>query len=190
MQLSKHIQKLTELDANAVAVICNQFTQIAARKKEILLEEGQRCSHYYYVEKGCLRLYFTDEKGIEQTIQFALESWWITDLNAFNKNSNSSYSIQALEISTLMGIENKTLHSLMEKHPELEKYFRKIYERAYSAALFRMKVLRLPKDISFNKFEKQYPEFVQRIPQKILASFLGFTPEYLSELRRKKVKHQ
>lgn len=186
MELAEHIRNVAEISTGDLTEITNRFSRVAVKKKTILLREGDRCNEYYYVIRGCLRLYFLDDKGIEQTIQFALEGWWMTDLHAFQKSSASSYFIQCLEECELVHINKTTLQKLMLDYPVMEMYFRKIYERGYAAALFRMKVLRMPKEHSFHLFENAYPNFVQRVPQKILASFLGFTPEYLSELRKKK----
>ncbi|KYP15432.1 Crp/Fnr family transcriptional regulator [Flavihumibacter sp. CACIAM 22H1] len=186
MKLHQHIQKFTASGDEIVQSIIQKFTCIHTRKKELLLGEGERCTDYFYVETGCLRLYFVDEKGAEQTIQFALEGWWLTDLDAFHKNAAAAYSIQVLEGGTVMKINKPALDELMKKYPVLENYFRQVYQRSYSAALYRFKTLRMSKESSYDLFESNYPDFIQRIPQKMLASFLGFTPEYLSELRKRK----
>ncbi|WP_223815814.1 hypothetical protein [Adhaeribacter rhizoryzae] len=76
---------------------------------------------------------------------------------------------------------------MLHQHPKLERYFRMIYQRAYAASQMRIKYLYdLSREELFYHFLDHYPDFVQRIPQYLLASFLGFTPEYLSEIRSKK----
>jgi CRP-like cAMP-binding protein len=143
------------------------------------------------VVKGCLRLFFIDDNGLEQTLQFALENWWITDLDAFRSAQRSVYIIQALEDTEVLVLTAKNYALLPEKIPLMEKYFRLVYERAYAASLHRIRMIsRMPKNEFYERFESKYPEFIQRIPQKILASFLGFTPEYLSELRKKRVENK
>ncbi len=185
-RLLERIKRHCLLSSEAEAAIGNSFQMQAAPKKQMILRTNSYCSTIHFVASGCLRMFYIDDKGAEQTIQFALENWWMTDHEAFNKGSKSSFSIQAIEDTTLMVISKKDLDLLLEHFPELEKYFRRIYERAYSASLFRMMFMRLSKDESYSLFCERYPAFVQRIPQKLLASFLGFTPEYLSELRKKK----
>ena len=186
--LSNHIKKFITLNAAVLDEALKSFISIDLQKRQIVQEEGALCPYLYFVVKGCLRLYYFDDKGVEQTIQFALENWWMTDIDAFNKKGKSMYSIQAVETTSLLGITKDDFETLLIVHPELEKYFRCIYERAYSASLFKMKVFRLPKEEFYHLFRDTYPEFIQRIPQKLLASFLGFTPEYLSELRKKNLK--
>ncbi|UPQ77999.1 Crp/Fnr family transcriptional regulator [Flavobacterium azooxidireducens] len=183
--LLNHINRYVELDEGIAQEIAAFFSTLKLQKRQVILEEGSVCNQLFFVSKGCLRLYYLDDKGVEQTIQFALETWWMTDIDAFNKKGKSSYSIQALENSEVVAISKDDWTLLLEKFPELEKYFRQIYERAYAASLFRIKLFRLSKEEFYHLFRDSYPGFIQRIPQKILASFLGFTPEYLSELRKK-----
>ncbi|MBO9659286.1 MAG: Crp/Fnr family transcriptional regulator, partial [Chitinophagaceae bacterium] len=138
---------------------------------------------------GCMRMFFLTENGTEQTIQFALENWWMTDIEAFNKGKKATLSVQTIEACELLAIDRPSLEKLLTIHPDMERYFRMIYERAYSASLSRVRyIFQLSKEDFYHHFSTTYPEFVQRIPQKIMASFLGFTPEYLSGLRGKRGK--
>jgi CRP-like cAMP-binding protein len=185
--LIAHIAQQVTLTDTEIACILSHFQRQEYQKKEHLIQEGNICKNLFFVSKGCLRLYFMNEKGQEQTIQFAIETWWMTDLMAFEKSGESGFSIQALEKAEVMAITNESLEKLLCEVPKLERYFRKVYQRAYSASLLRVKYLyTMSKDVFYEHFAANYPEFVQRIPQKVLASFLGFSPEYLSELRKKK----
>lgn len=186
--LLNHIKKYVELNDEQLTHISKSLNIITTAKRELLLNEGEMCTHLYFVVKGCLRMFYADEKGVEQTIQFALENWWMTDIDAFNKRKKSLFSIQALEKTTLIGIHKTDFDFLLSDQPSLEKYFRIIYERAYSASLYRMKYARSSKEDFYYLFCSKYPDFLQRVPQKLLASFLGLTPEYLSELRKKNSK--
>jgi len=187
--LIQHIQKITSSHGIEEDSLLSFFETKTFRKKDILQEEDKRCLLYFFVVKGCLRLYFTDYNGVEQTLQFALENWWMTDLNAFRTGQKSGYTIQALEATEVMAITASDYELMLAKFPVIENYFRLVYERAYAASLLRIRMIsRMPKDEFYELFQSKYPEFIQRIPQKVLASFLGFTPEYLSELRKKKVR--
>jgi CRP-like cAMP-binding protein len=186
--LIQHIQKLTSGTEMAGDSILSFFETTTFKKKAILQEEDKRCMSYFFVIKGCLRLFFTDHNGAEQTQQFALENWWMTDLNAFRSGRKSAYTIQALEATEVLSITPANYELILAEFPVMEKYFRLVYERAYAASLLRIQMIsRMPKPEFYELFQSKYPEFMQRIPQKVLASFLGFTPEYLSELRKKLV---
>lgn len=187
--LIQHIQKITGVRDIDATQILPFFEVRSFRKKALLQEESKRCLFYFFVTKGCLRLFFTDQNGMEQTMQFALEQWWMTDLDAFRSGRSSAYTIQALEAAEVLAIDAKGYALLLEKLPLMECYFRRIYERAYAAALLRVQMIsRMPKNEFYELFATKYPDFIQRVPQKILASFLGFTPEYLSELRKKRIE--
>jgi CRP-like cAMP-binding protein len=186
--LIQHIKKITASPNLEDDQTLTFFETKTFKKKDILLEEGKRCSSYFFVVKGCLRLFFTDEKGAEQTLQLALENWWMTDIDAFRSQLKSAYTIQALETTEVLAITARNYELMLAKLPVMEKYFRLIYERAYAASLSRIRMIsRMPKDEFYDLFQSKYPVFLQRVPQKVLASFLGFTPEYLSELRKKKI---
>ena len=189
--LIEHIKHMTSTDVADDNSVLSYFETKTYSKKEILQTEEKPCLHYFFVVKGCLRLYFVDDNGVEQTLQFAIENWWMTDLDAFRSGRASAYSIQALEPTEVMIISLENYTSLLATTPIMEKYFRLMYERAYAASLLRIRLIsRMPKKEFFQNFESKYPDFLQRIPQKILASFLGFTPEYLSELRKKRLPKQ
>jgi CRP-like cAMP-binding protein len=189
--LIQHIQKMTSIQEMDEENILSFFDTRHFRKKDLLQEEGKPCTSYFFVVKGCLRLFFIDDHGLEQTLQFALENWWMTDLDAFCAGRRSVYTIQALEDTEVLVLYAKNYALLPEQIPLMEKYFRLMYERAYAASLHRIRMIsRMPKNEFYELFESKYPEFMQRIPQKVLASFLGFTPEYLSELRKKRVENK
>ena len=160
------------------------LSEFPLRKKEHLFRQGELCTHIYFVSKGCLNLYFVNDRGQKQTVQFALEHWWLSDFMAFRSSSRTDFNLQAVERSKVLGIDRKGEQELLERFPELERYFRLIHERAYGASLIRMKyVYGLSKEELYHDFAQKFPDFVQRVPQYLLASFLGLSPEYLSELR-------
>ncbi|QMU31201.1 Crp/Fnr family transcriptional regulator [Adhaeribacter radiodurans] len=186
-QLIKHFARFVEIKEANIPGILSFFQPISLLKKENLLREGSICTSHYFVVKGCLRLFFVNEKGVEQTIQFALENWWLTDYMAFQNQQVSNFYIQAVEKTEVLAISLSAQEQLFLQFPPLEKYFRLIYQRAYAASQLRIKYLyHFSREELYEQFITAYPEFIQRIPQYLLASFLGFTPEYLSELRKKK----
>ena len=183
-----HIKKLLGKRAQDYNGIEQFFEPIQLRKKQNLLTEGNICKANYFVERGCLRMFFVNEKGVEQTTQFALENWWLADYASFSAQSPSGFNIQAVEHSEVLGLTYDAQEELLKEHPEMERYFRLVHQRAHAAAQFRIKALYgSSKEENYHKFISSHPEFVQRIPQYLLASFLGFTPEYLSELRRRSI---
>nr|WP_315201599.1 Crp/Fnr family transcriptional regulator [uncultured Flavobacterium sp.] len=182
-----HLKKFVNISDSEFLDILAFFQVAKVRKKENLLVEGQICKSHYFVLNGCLRKFFVNEKGIEQTTEFAIENWWITDNIAFENKQASQFYIQAVENSEVMVIDYHSQEKLLAEFPKMERYFRFIYQRAYAASQMRIKYLySFSKEEFYHHLNNKYPEFVQRIPQYLIASFLGFTPEYLSEIINKK----
>ena len=132
--LIAHIKKYINLTDGEI-IILNQYTrQLEIKKKANLLKEGQVCRTNYFVVKGCLRLFFIDEKGVEQTTQFAIENWWITDYHSFCNQLPSQFYIQAVENATVISFGKALQEELFVKIPQLERYFRRILEISYGAS--------------------------------------------------------
>ncbi|PVH26041.1 Crp/Fnr family transcriptional regulator [Sphingobacterium corticibacter] len=186
--LIAHLRKQIAVEAKDEAEILSFFQQRSYRKKESLLIPDTKCKFHFFVQKGCLRMFFLNEKGVEQTVQFAIENWWITDYLAFDRQANSGFGIQAVEASDVLQIEYSNQEKLFKKFPSFERYFRIIYQRAYSASQLRTKYLyELSREQFYHHFNDHFPEFTSRIPQHLLASYLNMTPEYLSEIKKKSV---
>jgi CRP-like cAMP-binding protein len=181
-----HLEKFIDINEEEFSAVLAFFEVKKVKKKENLLTEGQICKSHYFVLNGCLRKFFINGKGIEQTTEFAIENWWITDNLAYERNLPTEFYIQAVENSEILTIDSHQQEQLVIRHPKMERYFRFIYQRAYAASQIRIKYLYdFSKEEFYHHLCKTHPEFVQRIPQYLIASFLGFTPEYLSEIRNK-----
>jgi len=186
--LKAHIEKMLGNPLPGYEGIERFFVPIELRKKQNLLEEGKICRANYFVVKGCMRMFFVNEKGVEQTVQFALEHWWLADYTSFSAQSPSGFYIQTVEPTQLLSLTYSAQEELLKEYPQMERYFRLIHQRAHAAFQFRITLLYgKSREALYYHFIDRYPEFAQRIPQYLLASYLGFTPEYLSELRKRHV---
>jgi CRP/FNR family transcriptional regulator len=185
--LYNHINKFTDLNVEEQEILGSLLKSSSIKKKAYLHEAGETCRANYFVVKGCLRLYFIDIKGAEQTTQFAIENWWMSDLTSFLFQMPSDFYIQAAEATEVIAIERRHYDELFNKLPNMEKYFRLIFQKLHQASQIRIKFLySLTAEERYTNFNKSFPEFVQRVPQYMLASYLGFTPEFLSKIRAKK----
>ncbi len=185
--LKQHIRKFISISDEELTEVCNHFTKLSVSKKHHLLTEGKVCGYNYFVEKGLLRMYFVKESGTEQTTEFAMENWWLSDYTSFTTGQPSEFYIQSVERSEILAIDKRSQDEMLIKYPAMEAYYRQVHLRAHAAAQFRVKMLyTLSREEHYYLFADNYPAFVQRVPQYLLASFLGFTPEYLSEIRAKR----
>lgn len=181
-----HLRKHITLTDDEIQVLSTYIKIKAFTKKEFLHEEGQICKANYFVEQGLLRMFYINNKGVEQITQFALENWWISDYMSFIFQNPGQFYIQAIEKSEVVLIEHPKQEELFKRLPQLERYFRIMTQRAYAASQMRVKYYHdYSKEENYRQFVSLFPQFIQRIPQYMLASYLGLTPEYLSELRKK-----
>lgn len=181
-----HIKKYVDLSEQDVLIVESYVQLMEVKKKEFLMVEGQVCRLNYFVESGCLRMFYNNDKMVEQTTQFALETWWLSDYFSFSKQKPSEYFIQAVEKSVVLAIDFQVQEKLFAEVPQMERYFRIMMQRALAASQLRVKLIyQLSKEEMYKHFSTSYPQFLQRVPQYMLASYLGLTPEYLSELRKR-----
>ncbi|MBB4118615.1 CRP-like cAMP-binding protein [Mesonia hippocampi] len=184
--LIKHIQAYVSLTDTEITQLTAAIQVKTVKKKEYLVKTGNICKDYYFVSQGCLRMFFIKENGTEQITQFAIENWWMTDHMSLLKQQQSPFYIQAIENTNVIILHSSTAEKLFKKIPALEKYFRIILQHAYAASQFRIKYLYdYSREELYTHFAAHFPDFLQRVPQYMLASYLGFTPEYLSEIRKK-----
>src|SRR5690606_19790114 len=181
-----HIEKFVSLTEDEFTDTMGYFKQATLKKKATDLEAGHVCNAHYFVLNGCLRKFFINDKGVEQTTEFAIEHWWLTDNIAFERQSITEFYIQAVEPTEVLYLDSASQERLLHNIPKMERYFRFVYQRAFAASQMRIKYLYgFSKEEFYHHLNDTHPEFVQRIPQYLIASFLGFTPEYLSEIRAK-----
>jgi len=164
-----HIRKFVDLEDDAIEVLNPYIQPVLLKKKDFLLKEGNICQSIYFVEKGCLRMFFINGKMSEQITQFALENWWIADFFSFTDHKSSPYSIQAIEKSEIVSIDSISLEAMLKELPQMERYLRIVMQRAVAASQLRLKLMfELSKEEFYTHFCKSFPEFVQRVPQYMI----------------------
>ena len=184
-QLAKSIGDKVTLTAAEFEVCKTFFIPKKIRKKQTLLLEGDVCTYNAFIEKGILRSYTTDEKGHEHIMQFAFEGWWITDLSSFLMGEHSTFTIEAIEDSELLLLTATAREELMDALPVFERYQRLLLQNAYIALQKRVNsALTATAEEKYTKLTISYPDIVARVPQHMIASYLGLSPETLSRVRK------
>lgn len=155
------------------------------RKRQYLLQEGDVNKYVAFVEKGMLRSYTVDEKGVEHIIQFAFEGWWIADQYSFLTGEPSAYNIDAMEDCELLLLSRPAEEQLMEQVPKMERYFRMLLQNSLISMQRRIiGSLSQPAEKRYTDLVQSCPTIQRRVPQHMMASFLGITPETLSRIRK------
>jgi CRP-like cAMP-binding protein len=163
------------------------FSPKKLRRRQYILQQDDICKNLIFVEKGILRSYSMDNKGNEHILQFAPEGWWISDVYSFLTGEAAVYNIEAIEDSELLlQISKSSLDELYERVPKFERYFR-LLSQANMVATHRRLTATLSDsaDEKYLRLLSAYPNIVARVPQHMIASYLGITPETLSRVRKR-----
>lgn len=184
--LYKNISRHIQLSEEEFQRFSKPFQLKNFKKKEVVLQEGEYCSFEGFVLNGCFKVYFLNEDGSEQTLYFAVEGWWITDLDSLINNVPSTLNIEALEDSEVLMISKKEKEDLYEAMPKIEKLFR-IMNQQSSIALQRriLSLMNKTADKRYHEFLEKHPTLEQRLTQQQVASYLGISHEFLSKIRKK-----
>lgn len=182
--LQKSIQEYVSLTDEQWELCKNNFHPKRMLKRQFLLQAGDVCRQLTFVEKGALYSYSVDAKGNQHVIRFAFEGWWIADLQSFFTGNPSTQNIELLEDSKLLMLDRNNHENLLEEIPAYERYQRIIIQNAYVALQQRVEnALGLAAEEKYARLIKHNPEFMNRVPQHLVASYLGVSPETLSRVR-------
>ena len=185
----KKFNEITPLTHEEEEMIKPYLQPKKIRKKQYLLQESDVCKYIAFVEKGALRAYTVSEKGAEHIIQFAIEGWLISDMYSFLTGEPATYNIEAIENSELLLTSKAAHEELLQKLPKYETYTRTQITGAYIAMQRRLtSIISLTLEERYNYFTSLYPDIIQRVPQHMIASFMGLTPETLSRVRNRLAK--
>ena len=151
-----------------------------------LQRAGDVARHAAFVAEGCLRSYVIDARGKEHIVQFAPETWWLADTHSLASGSPSQYFFEAIEDSVLLLIDGPSHMRIVEHVPGYGAAMRTGLQRHAAAKDQRIvSALSATAEERYLAFLETYPSIVLRVPQKMLASYLGITPETLSRIRHK-----
>ena len=182
----QNFRKKIALTSDEEVQIRNYLTPKKLRKKQYLLQEGDVCKSIAFVEKGALKAYSVDDNGSERIIQFGLEGWIISDLYSFLTGEAATYNIDAIENAELVLISKSAHEELLQKVPKYETFTRLNITGAYLAMQKRLtSIISSSLEERYANFTALYPNIVQRVPQHMIASYMGLTPETLSRIRRR-----
>jgi CRP-like cAMP-binding protein len=155
-------------------------------KGTIILHQGEICKIGCKVIAGCLKSYVLDDTGKEHIMQFAPEGWIITDMNSLFNNVPSDITIEAIEDSEVYWIESEMLDIWENASREvLLEQINMLRRNIITANKRTRMLLSSTSEERYNDFIQTYPSLTQRLPLKLIAAYIGITPEYLSEIRRK-----
>ena len=183
--IESYLSEILEIPKEAVTQCSNFYESRKVLKNQFLLQAGEVCNGTYFVEKGLLRMFSIDKNGKEHIIQFAPEKWLISDRSSLYFNEKSKYYIEAVEESEILVLKKDFFANINLEFPNtvenndllLQKHIRNLQNRVNS-------LLSDTAEERYMSFIKMYPDILLRVPQWMVASYLGITPESLSRVRK------
>ncbi|MGE5943439.1 MAG: Crp/Fnr family transcriptional regulator [Flavobacteriales bacterium] len=182
--LLEYINKYVFLTQEETDFLVSKIIYRKYLKGQYLVQQGDVCKYSCFVISGCTKTFYMDEAGQEHIMMFSIEDWWTSDMSSFINQTPADFNIQFLENTELIMFPHDIIEDLYERIPKLERFFRQIIERAFIASQKRIvRNLSMTAKDKYLYFKNQYPEIEQRIPQYMVASYLGITKEFLSKIK-------
>ncbi|MBB1193679.1 Crp/Fnr family transcriptional regulator [Flavobacterium sp. SOK18b] len=184
--LIRYIQSRAAIEKEQLDFICSRFSALKTKRNEILVCYDEICQHYYFVNKGCIRLFTINKEGIETSRFFAFEGSFGTALPSFIDQKPTFEYLQTIEKSDLLVISRTDFYQLVDTIPAFAMIYREILELGFITAQKRIYGFQ-----GFNALEKvqwiitNQPQFLLRVSNKMAASYLGITPSTLSRIKSK-----
>ena len=173
-----------ELTAEEQTFLLSKVRYRKYLKGQYILQQGDVCKYSSYVVSGCVKMAYVDVNGHEHIVMFAIKDWWVSDLGSFIDQTPADYNIQCIEATEVVQFTKETEEEVMNRLPQIERLFRKKLQKAFLSAQKRVILnLSLTAKDRYILFKKQYPQIEQRLPQYMIASYLGVTKEFFSKMK-------
>ena len=181
----KNINRFVSLSLSERERVSAIIRTTKIRKRQYIDQPGYISAYRNYVVKGAFRSYFIDNEGKEHTVQIAIEDWFVSDFYSYITQTPATLFVEALEDSILFQLPYTEIESLCAEIHALSEYFRITTERAFAFSRKRaLANLSMTATERYLDLQKRYPDIVNRVSQKVVASYLGITPEFMSRLRK------
>lgn len=185
-QILSSISRYVRLSRSEIDLFVSVLEPRTVLKKDCLIQSGEICRHDYFVNKGCLKICYANNKGIECVTKFAIENWWVIDIESFLNATPSFFYYQAVEDTELLQLSKANYDLLLEQVPAMQAFFIRRWQNNFIMLQHRfIQSNSLTAEEKYSQFQKKYPGLDQRISLRLTASYLGITPEFLSVLRKR-----
>jgi CRP/FNR family transcriptional regulator, cyclic AMP receptor protein len=183
--LKQHLEEIiSTLAEEEFEYILGHYIPLKRKKHQFIVQAGDYVQNDHFVVKGCLKAYLIDEDGKEHIIQFAMENWWITDYYAYINKTKATFFIECIEDCELLAISKENKDKLCAEMHKIEHFSHKKTQQGYLALQKRiLSLLRNSAQERYAQLLEQYPQLSQRVPKKMIASYLGVSREILSRLK-------
>lgn len=189
--LIDYINQYSQLTPNEIDLLLENTTYRKYLKGQYIVQQGDICQFKNFVIQGCLKTFYVDDEGQEHVVLFAIENWWSADLGSFFLQKPADFNVQCIENTEVIQFSFDKMELLYQKIPKLERVFRIVIEKALVESQKRIiKNFSLPAKDRYIEFQNRYPQIEQRVPQYMIASYLGVTKEFLSKIKSQIIQNQ
>ncbi len=189
--LLEYINKFISLTVEEENILLSKVVHRNYLKDQYIAQQGDICKSANFIISGCTKTFYMDLEGQEHIVMFSIEDWWTSDLGSFTTQTPADFNVQCIESTQLIQFTYDNLEELYKEIPKLERLFRKIVERAFAASQKRIiRNFSLTAKERYQIFKKTYPKINQRVPQYMIASYLGVTKEFLSKIKSQIIQNQ
>jgi CRP-like cAMP-binding protein len=175
-------EEISEADLERIKAVA---TVKQIRKWQSLLHDGEVWKSMCFVVSGCFRLYRYDLNGVDHTVRFGIENWWMTDTDSYNNQTPSKYNIEALSASTVIMWNKNDWEHLLATIPSFRLFYDQLNARAYETSQQRIfSLISGSAEERYLEFQRTYPNVFNKVPLHMVASYLGISRETLSRIRK------
>ena len=184
-----YINKYIDLTEKEIAFLRSNTNYKKYLKGHYIVQQGAVCKHTNFIISGCTKNFYVDQQGQEHIVTFAIENWWSADLSSFITQTPSDFNVKCIEATEVIQFTYQNQDEIFQNIPKMETLFRKLLEKALVSSQKRIvNNFSLSAKDQYLYFKKQYSTIEQRVPQYMVASYLGITKEFLSKIKTELAK--
>ncbi|MDX4973962.1 Crp/Fnr family transcriptional regulator [Myroides odoratimimus] len=183
--LRTQIEQIIPLTDQDFDILLSYFVRKKYKKHQFLIQEGEPVPYLYFIEKGLVKLVYTDDNAKQHIVDFAMEGWWETDLKAYYTQSVATMSLECIEDTQVYGLDLAGYNKIRKELPQLNEFILDKTHRGFIAA--QQRILSMMKNNTaerFKELQERFPGIMQRVPKSLLAAYLGVSRETLSRLEK------
>ncbi|MEO1050386.1 MAG: Crp/Fnr family transcriptional regulator [Bacteroidota bacterium] len=184
-----NIARYVELTEDEIQKFTSIIKITRIRKRQFVIQPGYVCEYRNYIVKGAVRVFYSDDQAKEHTVSIGIEDWFFTDFYSYINQEPAMHFAEALEDSIIFQMKYEDVERLCAEIHSLSQYFRLLTEKAFANSRRRI-ISNISKtsEERYWEYVKKYPQIVNRVPQYIIASYLGISPEFVSKIRSRQTK--
>tara|TARA_B100000497_G_C7672027_1_gene405616 strand:- start:315 stop:896 length:582 start_codon:yes stop_codon:yes gene_type:complete len=184
-----YINNYIDLTEKEIAFLRSNTNYKKYLKGHYIVQQGAVCKHTNFIISGCTKNFYVDQQGQEHIVTFAIENWWSADLSSFITQTPSDFNVKCIEATEVIQFTYQNQDEIFQNIPKMETLFRKLLEKALVSSQKRIvNNFSLSAKDQYLYFKKQFSTIEQRVPQYMVASYLGITKEFLSKIKTELAK--